>query len=70
MRSPGASTPKRARGVLLRPIGNTVYLMPPYVLDDATIDWLASRTMAAFDATMRDLGGGNRVATVGKEQAA
>ncbi len=63
-------TEARARGVLLRPIGNTVYLMPPYVLDDATIDWLASRTMAAFDATMRDLGGGNRVATVGKEQAA
>ncbi|QDX24115.1 adenosylmethionine--8-amino-7-oxononanoate transaminase [Pandoraea pnomenusa] len=63
-------TEARARGVLLRPIGNTVYLMPPYVLDDATIDWLASRTMAAFDATMRDLGSGNRVATVGKEQAA
>lgn len=63
-------TEARARGVLLRPIGNTVYLMPPYVLDDATIDWLASRTMAAFDVTMRDLGGGNRVATVGKEQAA
>lgn len=63
-------TEARARGVLLRPIGNTVYLMPPYVLDDATIDWLASRTMAAFDATMRDLGGGNHVATVGKEQAA
>lgn len=63
-------TEARARGVLLRPIGNTVYLMPPYVLDDATIDWLASRTMGAFDVTMRDLGGGNRVATVGKEQAA
>jgi adenosylmethionine-8-amino-7-oxononanoate aminotransferase len=63
-------TEARAQGVLLRPIGNTVYLMPPYVLDDATIDWLASRTMAAFDATMRDLGSGNRVATVGKEQAA
>lgn len=63
-------TEARAQGVLLRPIGNTVYLMPPYVLDDATIDWLASRTMAAFDATMRDLGGGNHVATVGKEQAA
>ncbi|WP_278652624.1 adenosylmethionine--8-amino-7-oxononanoate transaminase [Pandoraea pnomenusa] len=63
-------TEARAQGVLLRPIGNTVYLMPPYVLDDATIDWLASRTMAAFDVTMRDLGGGNRVATVGKEQAA
>ncbi|OJY21413.1 adenosylmethionine--8-amino-7-oxononanoate transaminase [Pandoraea sp. 64-18] len=41
----------RARGVLLRPIGATVYLMPPYVLDDDTIDWLAAQTLAAFDAT-------------------
>ncbi|VVD83343.1 adenosylmethionine--8-amino-7-oxononanoate aminotransferase BioA [Pandoraea morbifera] len=66
-------TEARARGVLLRPIGNTVYLMPPYVLDDATIDWLASRTMAAFDATMRDLGShrhGGTAVKFGKEQAA
>ena len=45
-------TEARARGVLLRPIGATVYLMPPYVLDDDTIDWLAAQTRAAFDATM------------------
>lgn len=45
-------TEARARGVLLRPIGATVYLMPPYVLDDGTIDWLAQQTLAAFDATM------------------
>ncbi len=45
-------TEARARGVLLRPIGATVYLMPPYVLDDDTIDWLAAQTLAAFDATM------------------
>ncbi|ANC47252.1 adenosylmethionine--8-amino-7-oxononanoate transaminase [Pandoraea pnomenusa] len=66
-------TEARAQGVLLRPIGNTVYLMPPYVLDDATIDWLASRTMAAFDATMRDLGShshGGTAVKFGKEQAA
>lgn len=42
----------RERGVLLRPLGNTVYLMPPYVLDDPTIDWLAEQTLEAFDATM------------------
>lgn len=29
-----------ARGALLRPIGNTVYLMPPYVLGEAEIDLL------------------------------
>ncbi|MDM8355333.1 adenosylmethionine--8-amino-7-oxononanoate transaminase [Pandoraea communis] len=45
-------TEARARGVLLRPIGATVYLMPPYVLDDGTVDWLAQQTLAAFDATM------------------
>jgi adenosylmethionine-8-amino-7-oxononanoate aminotransferase len=28
------------RGVLLRPIGNTVYFMPPYILDDTQIDLL------------------------------
>jgi adenosylmethionine-8-amino-7-oxononanoate aminotransferase len=46
------STEARTRGVLLRPIGGTVYLMPPYVLDDDTVDWLAARTLEAFDATM------------------
>lgn len=28
------------RGALLRPIGNTVYLMPPYILDDTQIELL------------------------------
>jgi len=27
-----------ARGLLLRPLGNTVYLMPPYCIDDAQLD--------------------------------
>jgi adenosylmethionine---8-amino-7-oxononanoate aminotransferase len=35
--------------LLLRPIGATVYLMPPYVLDDAEIDTLAVRTQAVFE---------------------
>lgn len=42
----------RARGVLLRPLGATVYLMPPYVLDDDTTGWLAAQTLEAFDATL------------------
>jgi adenosylmethionine-8-amino-7-oxononanoate aminotransferase len=29
-----------ARGVLLRPIGNTVYIMPPYILGDSEIELL------------------------------
>ena len=35
--------------LLLRPIGNTVYLMPPYILDGAEIDLLATRTLAVFE---------------------
>lgn len=34
--------------LLLRPIGRTVYLMPPYILDDGEIDVLASRTHAVL----------------------
>ena len=28
------------RGVLLRPLGNVVYFMPPYVITDAEVDWV------------------------------
>ena len=35
--------------LLLRPIGRTVYLMPPYILDDEEIAGLASRTQAVFE---------------------
>jgi adenosylmethionine-8-amino-7-oxononanoate aminotransferase len=37
------------RELLLRPIGRTVYLMPPYILDDEEIDGLARRTQAVFE---------------------
>jgi adenosylmethionine-8-amino-7-oxononanoate aminotransferase len=40
-----------AREILLRPIGNTVYFMPPYVLSDGEMDLLATRTLEALDAT-------------------
>jgi adenosylmethionine-8-amino-7-oxononanoate aminotransferase len=40
--------------LLLRPIGNTVYLMPPYILDDAEIDGLAARTQAVFEQVIGD----------------
>jgi adenosylmethionine---8-amino-7-oxononanoate aminotransferase len=42
------------REVLLRPIGTTVYLMPPYVLDAAELEWLAARTLEIFDATVAE----------------
>ncbi|MCZ8252632.1 MAG: adenosylmethionine--8-amino-7-oxononanoate transaminase [Hylemonella sp.] len=40
------------RGLLLRPIGRTVYLMPPYVLNDGEIEQLAQRTRATFEEVM------------------
>lgn len=41
-----------ARGLLLRPIGNTLYVMPPYVLDDEAIDHLGRAALAALDDTL------------------
>ena len=43
-----------ARGVLLRPIGNTVYAMPPYALDGASAAHLARGALAALEATLAD----------------
>jgi adenosylmethionine-8-amino-7-oxononanoate aminotransferase len=37
-----------ARGVLLRPIGNTVYFMPPYVINEDGIAWLVAGTLGAL----------------------
>lgn len=41
-----------ARGLLLRPIGNTLYAMPPYVLDDEAVQHLADGALAALHATL------------------
>jgi adenosylmethionine-8-amino-7-oxononanoate aminotransferase len=41
-----------ARNLLLRPIGNTVYLMPPYVLDDGEIDQLCAVTGETLHAAL------------------
>ena len=38
------------RELLLRPIGSTVYFMPPYVITDDEIALLAARTVAILDA--------------------
>ncbi|WJF90288.1 adenosylmethionine--8-amino-7-oxononanoate transaminase [Paraburkholderia bonniea] len=42
------------RELLLRPIGTTVYLMPPYILEPDELIWLAARTCESFDATLKD----------------
>ncbi|MBP9654628.1 MAG: adenosylmethionine--8-amino-7-oxononanoate transaminase [Rhodocyclaceae bacterium] len=41
-----------ARGLLLRPLGNTVYFMPPYVLGDEEIALLVSGTVDALNAVL------------------
>jgi adenosylmethionine-8-amino-7-oxononanoate aminotransferase len=38
------------QGALLRPIGNVIYLMPPYVIEPPEIDWLAGVARGAVDA--------------------
>ncbi|HNH18066.1 MAG TPA: adenosylmethionine--8-amino-7-oxononanoate aminotransferase BioA, partial [Zoogloea sp.] len=40
------------RELLLRPIGPTVYTLPPYILDDVDIDLLARRTAEALEASL------------------
>ncbi len=42
-----------AHGVLLRPIGNTVYFMPPYVLGDEEIAHLMRAARSALDAALQ-----------------
>ena len=39
---------------MLRPIGRTVYAMPPYVLTDEEGEFLARGTLAALDATLAE----------------
>jgi len=40
-------------GLLLRPIANTVYLMPPYILDDEAIEHLARELPRVLDASLK-----------------
>ena len=39
----------REHELLIRPIGRTVYLMPPYVLTEALSQWLAERLLATLN---------------------
>jgi adenosylmethionine-8-amino-7-oxononanoate aminotransferase len=51
--SPSASTAQAlAREILLRPIGNTVYFMPPYVISHEECEFLVARAIAALDAAL------------------
>ena len=39
--------------LLLRPIGNTVYLMPPYILNEEEMEFLAVRTRQTLEKVLR-----------------
>ena len=41
------------RELLLRPIGNTVYVMPPYILADEESAFLAQKTSEALEAALK-----------------
>jgi adenosylmethionine-8-amino-7-oxononanoate aminotransferase len=40
------------RGLLLRPLGNTVYFMPPYILGGEEIELLVKGTLDALNAVL------------------
>ena len=40
----------RERGVLLRPLGNTVYVMPPYCVTDEQLEAAATRASTSGPA--------------------
>jgi adenosylmethionine-8-amino-7-oxononanoate aminotransferase len=43
-----------ARGVLLRPLGNVVYFMPPYVISEDEIALMAKTAIEGIDLATRD----------------
>ena len=38
--------------LLLRPIGRTVYVMPPYVLDEEAVELLGARVQSVFESVI------------------
>ncbi|RZT38572.1 adenosylmethionine--8-amino-7-oxononanoate transaminase [Cupriavidus agavae] len=42
----------REHGVLARPIGNTLYVMPPYVFDAALANWLGGQLLSTLHAVI------------------
>ena len=50
-----------AKGVLLRPIGNTVYFMPPYVITDDELRWVVEVAAEAVDEATYAPAKGNEV---------
>jgi adenosylmethionine-8-amino-7-oxononanoate aminotransferase len=38
-------------GLLLRPLGGTVYFMPPYVIEDEEMEYLVHGTLSALEVS-------------------
>jgi adenosylmethionine-8-amino-7-oxononanoate aminotransferase len=43
-----------AKGLILRPIGNVIYFMPPYVITEQEIAWMADITWDAMLVAVMD----------------
>ncbi|MEK8045073.1 adenosylmethionine--8-amino-7-oxononanoate transaminase [Ideonella margarita] len=50
-----------ARGLVLRPIGHTLYAMPPYVMNETEMAHLATGALAALNDTLAQEQGGDAV---------
>ena len=46
----------RQHGVMVRPIGNTLYVMPPYVFDAALANWLGEQLLVTLQAVLAPTG--------------
>ena len=42
-----------ARGLLLRPLGNVLYFMPPYVIEDDEVEWVIGQIAAVLESRQR-----------------
>ena len=43
-----------ANGVLLRPLGNVIYFMPPYVITETELEWLAEVAWQGIKRAVED----------------
>lgn len=57
---PGLGAAFLERGLLLRPLGNVVYFMPPYVITEAETDWALDQIGAVLEMSRLHEGAGAR----------
>ncbi len=43
----------RRHGLILRPLGNVIVLMPPLSISEAETDWLVEKTCESIEASTR-----------------